>query len=101
SDSAGDDHPVDVGALPRSVRPDVDDDRNPWYLTEVDPEAAREVRDAIQASGTESSDPYPEGEAYARIVGETPDERTDRSSPSRGASASIVDEQYPPTDDDD
>ncbi|MFW5934850.1 MAG: hypothetical protein ACOCQL_03250, partial [Halolamina sp.] len=103
SDSVGDDEPVDVGALPQSVRPDVDDGRSPWYLTEVDPEAAREVRDVIQSSApeNESSDPYPQGEAYARIVGETSDERTDRSSPSRGASSSIVDELYPSTDDDD
>ncbi|GAB7013167.1 hypothetical protein [Halolamina salina] len=70
------------GSLPESVRADADivkestsedehaaeaDTEAPWRLTRVDPGGAREVRDAVLAS--DAGGP-PDGEAYARIVGE-------------------------------
>ncbi|NHX36574.1 MULTISPECIES: hypothetical protein [Halolamina] len=103
---SGQDEPAEGGSFPRSLRPDDGDEAgNPWRLTGVEPATARDVRDTVQASrasGDTSADAPPEGEAFARIVGDAPTGGTGRSTPPSDAGVpGAVDDQPVPTDDDD
>jgi len=81
--SDGDETATASGSLPESVQADAavveesdaesantpeQTEDDPWRLAGVDPTSAREVRDAVLAADSRRP---PDGEAYARIVGES------------------------------